>query len=234
MILSSGQAIVVQVEVFSILLVTAGIFLFLFMVNAAIVKSDPLAKPKGLVLIGMLYYEFIQGLTNDNMGKKTAVKYGPYIGAIAMFMAVSNLSGLIGLSQPTANYSVTLTLALITFFLIQSTKIHYNGVWGYIKGFFEPFAPFVVMNLFGLVAPLLSMSLRLFGNITSGGTLMQLFYLFTGFLSSLFPFIGNFNFIGVFLAPFLHSYFDIFSGLIQMYIFIMLTTIFIGNEIPQE
>ena len=76
MILSSGQAIVVQVEVFSILLVTAGIFVFLFMVNSAITKSDPLAKPKGLVLIGMLYYEFIQGLTNDNMGKKTAVKYG--------------------------------------------------------------------------------------------------------------------------------------------------------------
>ena len=234
MILLSGQTIAMQVEVFSILLVTAGIFVFLFFVNNAIAKSDPLAKPKGLVLIGMLYYEFIQNLTNDNMGKKSAKQYGPYIGAIAMFMAVSNLSGLIGLSQPTANYSVTLTLALITFFLLQGTKIHYNGVWGYIKGFFEPFAPVVVMNLFGLVAPLLSMSLRLFGNITSGGTLMQLFYLFTGFLSSLFPFIGNFNFIGVFLAPFLHSYFDIFSGLIQMYIFIMLTTIFIGNEIPQE
>jgi len=50
----------------------------------------------------------------------------------------------------------------------------------------------------------------------------------------LIPVVGEFNFLGVILAPALHVYFDIFSGLIQTYIFIMLTTIFIGNELPQE
>jgi F-type H+-transporting ATPase subunit a len=101
-------------------------------------------------------------------------------------------------------------------------------------GFFQPFAPFVIMNVFGLVAPLISMSLRLFGNITSGSVLMLLFYTFTQWQTKLvLPFV-DFNFIGIATAPFLHLYFDIFTGFIQTYIFISLTTIFIGIELPQE
>jgi len=90
------------------------------------------------------------------------------------------------------------------------------------------------MNVFGLVAPLISMSLRLFGNITSGSVLMLLFYTFTQWLSKLIlPFV-DFNIIGIATAPFLHLYFDLFAGFIQTYIFISLTTIFIGIELPQE
>jgi len=117
--------------------------------------------------------------------------------------------------------------------LIQSTKIRTNGIKGYLHGFIEPFPPFIIMNFFGTIAPLVSMSLRLFGNITSGSIIMTLFYTFTGFLSGLVPLIGGFDFIGVAVAPILHAYFDVFAGFIQTYIFIMLTTIFIGNELPQ-
>lgn len=234
MSLLSVSPIKLQIEVLSIVIITTVILTLLFFINRAIVKSDPLSKPKGLVLLGMIYYQMMDKLTTENMGAKAAKKYSPYIASLALYMAISNLASLVGFNQPTSNYSVTLTLALITFFLIQRTKIKSSGIVGYFKGFFEPFAPFVIMNVFGMFAPLLSMSLRLFGNITSGGTLMQLFYIFTAYISSLFPIIGGFNFLGVVLAPALHVYFDIFSGLIQTYIFIMLTTIFIGNELPQE
>jgi F-type H+-transporting ATPase subunit a len=234
MTLLSVSPLKIQVEVISIVAITAIIFVLLFLVNRAIVKSDPLEKPKGILLLGMIYYQMMDKLTTENMGAKAALKYSPYIASIALYMAISNLASLVGFNQPTSNFSVTLTLALITFYLIQSTKIRTNGIVGYFKGFFEPFAPFVIMNVFGMFAPLLSMSLRLFGNITSGGTLMQLFYIFTAYISNLIPVVGKFNFLGVILAPALHVYFDIFSGLIQTYIFIMLTTIFIGNELPQE
>lgn len=234
MTLLSINPLKIQIEVISIVVITSVIFVLLFLINQAIKKSDPLSKPKGLVLLGMIYYQMMDKLTSDNMGTKAAKKYSPYIASLALYMAISNLASLVGFNQPTSNYSVTLTLALITFFLIQRTKVKANGIVGYFKSFFEPFAPFVIMNVFGMFAPLLSMSLRLFGNITSGGTLMQLFYIFTAYLSSLFPIVGGFNFLGVVLAPALHVYFDIFSGLIQTYIFIMLTTIFIGNELPQE
>lgn len=234
MTLLSVSPLKIQIEVFSIIVITTIIFILLFFINRAIIKSDPLEKPKGLLLLGMIYYQMMDKLTTDNMGVKAALKYSPYIASLALYMAISNLASLVSFNQPTSNFSVTLTLALITFFLIQSTKVRTNGIVGYFKSFFEPFAPFVIMNLFGMVAPLLSMSLRLFGNITSGATLMQLFYIFTAYISSIVPILGKFNFLGVILAPALHVYFDVFSGLIQTYIFIMLTTIFIGNELPQE
>ena len=229
-----GTVITVQVEVFSILIIASALIVFFLFANRSLQKADPFEKPKGIVLICTILVGFFEKLTIDNMGAKAAKKYAPYIGALALFMVVSNLSGLLGLAQPTANYSVTLTLALITFILIQRTKIKTNGIKGYLHGFIEPFPPFIVMNFFGTIAPLISMSLRLFGNITSGSIIMTLVYTFTGFLSGFIPVIGGFDFVGVALAPILHAYFDVFAGFIQTYIFIMLTTIFIGNELPQE
>ncbi len=229
-----GTVITVQVEVFSILIIASALIVFFLFANRSLQKADPFEKPKGMVLICTILVGFFEKLTIDNMGAKAAKKYAPYIGALALFMVVSNLSGLLGLAQPTANYSVTLTLALITFILIQRTKIKTNGIKGYLHGFIEPFPPFIVMNFFGTIAPLISMSLRLFGNITSGSIIMTLVYTFTGFLSGFIPVIGGFDFVGVALAPILHAYFDVFAGFIQTYIFIMLTTIFIGNELPQE
>ncbi len=229
-----GTVITLQVEVFSILIIASALLIFFIFANHSLQKADPFEKPKGLVLICTILVGFFEKLTSDNMGVKAAKTYAPYVGALALFMVVSNLSGLLGLAQPTANYSVTLTLALITFILIQRTKIKTNGVKGYLHGFIEPFPPFIVMNFFGTVAPLISMSLRLFGNITSGSIIMTLVYTFTGFLSGFIPVIGGFDFVGVALAPILHAYFDVFAGFIQTYIFIMLTTIFIGNELPQE
>jgi len=223
-----------QIEMITILVVMSIIFTFLFAMNREIKKADPLAKPGPFLTVGIVYYTMFKGLVKDNMGKHANKNYAPYIAAIAMFMFISNILGLIALPSPTANYSVTLTLALITFVLIQYTKISQNGFLGYLKAFLEPYPPFIIMNLFGTIAPLISMSLRLFGNITSGSVLMLLFYTFTQYVSKLLiPFI-DFNFIGIVTAPFLHMYFDLFAGLIQTYIFISLTTIFIGIELPQD
>lgn len=224
----------IQVEVFSILLITSLLLVLFWLIGNAANKSEITDKPKGLLLLGIIYHDFIHGLVKDNMGKKAAIVYAPYIGAIALYLVVSNLSGLTGLATPTANYSVTLSLALISFILIQKTKLKTNGIKAYLHGFIEPIPPFIIPNLFGTIAPLISMSLRLFGNLTSGSVIMTLVYIFTAYLSSHVPLIGGFNFIGVVVAPVLHAYFDVFSGLIQTYIFISLTTIFIGNELPQE
>jgi F-type H+-transporting ATPase subunit a len=229
-----ATVVTVQVEVFSILIVSSGLMIFFLIASKAFKKVDPFEKPKGIVLFCTILVGFFDQLTIDNMGKKAARIYAPYIGALALFLVVSNLSGLFGLAPPTANYSVTLTLALISFVLIQSTVYKVGGLKNFFHRFIEPFPPFIIMNLFGTIAPLVSMSLRLFGNITSGTILMTLFYTFTGFISGMFPVIGKIDFIGITIGPFLHAYFDVFVGFIQTYIFIMLTTIFIGNEIPQD
>lgn len=226
--------ITVQAEVFSIFILVTLLFIFFFIANKKIRKADPFEKPKGIVLLCAIYVQAMSKLTSDNMGPTAAKNFAPYIGVLALFMFTSNISGLFGLSAPTANYSVTLTLAGISFIMIQTTVYKSVGFKQFFHRFIEPFPPFIIMNFFGTIAPLISMSLRLFGNITSGAIIMTLFYTFTGWVSGLVPMIGGFNFIGIVLAPFLHAYFDVFAGLIQTFIFITLTTIFIGNELPSK
>lgn len=183
--------------------------------------------------------ELIDNTVTNTVDKKHAKRLAPYIGTIAIYIFVSNISGLFGLFSPTQNYSVTLSLALITWIMIQYTSIKENGLKAYLHGYIEPFAFLIIPNFFGRIAPLISMSLRLFGNILSGAIIMSLVYSFTGFISSSIVGLfasgaGVFNFIGPFVAPVLHAYFDVFSGFIQMFIFITLTMVFIGNELPQE
>ena len=54
---------------------------------------------------------------------------------------------------------------------------------------------------------------------------MELVYNATSLLSGLIPVIGQINFMGPVIAPALHAYFDVFAGVLQTYIFIMLTTV---------
>ncbi len=233
-----GLQIQIQAEVFSILIVTSVILALIYAVNRAVKQADPLAKPKGLVLVGVLYVQMMSGITQGNMGAKAGRVYAPYIGSLALYLFISNISGLFGLAPPTANYSVTLTLTLITFFMIQRTVYLTGGLKQFFHRFIEPYPPFIIMNIFGVIAPLISMSLRLFGNITSGGIIMTLVYAFTGFVSAQIlgfaPALAQIDFIGPFIAPALHAYFDVFVGFIQMFVFISLTTVFIGNELPAQ
>ena len=219
-----------QVEVYSILIITIGLSIA-FYVGGKRLNNLPLTeKPRGGVLKAILYVKTISDFTIQNMGEKHGRRMAAYIGSVFIYILVANMFGLTGLAAPTSNYSVTLVLAIITFLLIQHAKIDANGVKGYVKGFFETFFPFVIPNFFGTVAPLISLSLRLFGNVLSGTVIMTLLYTFTGWISSFIPGIGGFNFFGVIVAPVLHLYFDMFSAFLQAFIFISLTSILIAVE----
>ena len=219
-----------QSEQFSILFLTVLLGILFYIVGTKLKVLDIKKKPEGVAFIGVLYVETMTKLTVDNMGEKHGKKMAAYIGAVFIMIVVFNMSGLLGLSAPTSNFSVTLTLALITWIMIQWAKVSANGVGGYFKSFFEPFVPFVIPNVFGAIAPLISLSLRLFGNILSGTVIMTLLYSFTAWLSSFVPLIGGFNFVGVVVAPVLHLYFDLFSAFLQAFIFISLTSIMIAVE----
>lgn len=219
-----------QSEQFSILILTVLLGVLFYFVGKKLKGLNTKKKPKGLALVGVLYVETLSNLTVDNMGEKHGKRMSAYIGAIFIMLIVFNMSGLLGLDAPTSNFSVTLTLALISWLMIQAAKVDANGWGGYFKSFFEPFVPFVIPNIFSAIAPLISLSLRLFGNILSGAVVMTLLYSFTGWLSSLVPLIGGFNFVGVVVAPVLHLYFDLFAAFLQAFIFISLTSIMISVE----
>lgn len=160
----------------------------------------------------------INGLTKSTMGEKN-IGFAPYMGALAIFLAIANLSGLVGLRPPTADLNTTLALALLTFFLTQFFGIKSKGVGGYLKGFFEPMPFLLPLNIIGELANPVSLSFRLFGNMLGGLIIMGLLY------SAL---MGLFSFLGIGIPIIFHLYFDVFSGLLQTFIFVMLSMVFIS------
>ena len=224
----------VQPTGFSILIITAVIIVFLIFINGKLKKFDPMDEPKGIVLLMMVAVQTIDNMVKEKTNEKVARTLTPYMLTVALYLFMANISGLFALETPTSNYSVTLVLAAITCILIEVYSAKARGTKSYIKTWFEPFAPFVVLNLFSKMSTLLSLSLRLFGNILSGGILMSVIYQMLASVSKMIPFMGEFNILGVVVAPVLHFYFDLFSGAMQAFIFITLTISFIGKELPKE
>lgn len=207
----------------SLLIVVLVLTVFCIVANRVIKKADPDEVPGTFLNIIEYLVQTVDNLTRTNMGEKHGWKFSNYIGTLFVFLVTANLSGLFGLRPPTADYGVTLGLALITFVLI-----HYNGFkyqkMGHITKLFDPVI-LTPINIIGEFATPLSMSLRLFGNILSGTVMMGLLY-------GLLPMLLQFFIWPVFGG--LHAYFDVFSGAIQSYVFCMLTMVFIAQNFDEE
>ena len=215
-------------ELLSSLVVTLILAILFIHTGKKVQETDPLTRPKGIVLVAetgiKMMYDYMKGL----MPRKFEKNYYPYFTMLFAFLVVSNLWGLLGFEAPTTNYSITFALAFITFILIQWNSIKHNGVWPYVKDKIWP-----PTNLIGMVSPLLSLSIRIFANLLSGSFIMSLLYAAT---SALVKFLVHipFNFIGPIVAPVLHLYFDVFSGVIQALVFVTLSSILIAIENPDE
>ena len=225
----------VQTTVYSIIIVTVFMSVLILLLNRALVKFDPLSKPTGVVLLMIMAVDFLSNLIKGAIkDKKVSDTLIPYFLTIIVYIFLSNIAGLFSIECPTSNYSVTLTLAALTCILIEVCSFKTKGGKKYAKGWFEPMAPFVVMNVISKLSTLLSLSLRLFGNILAGGILMSVIYQLFAQVSALVPVIGKFNFVAIIIAPVLHFYFDLFSGVMQAFLFTNLSANFIGNELPKE
>ena len=154
-------------------------------------------------------------------GESKAPKFRNYVSALFLFILACNLSGLLGLRPPTADYGVTFPLAIITWVMIQYNGFKYQK-FGKIKGLFEPIFLFFPMNLISEFSTPVSMSLRLFGNILSGTVMTGLIY---GLLPKVLTLIW---------PAALHIYLDVFSGAIQTYVFCMLTMCFVSDAIGDQ
>ena len=223
-----------QTSVYSIVIITVFMAVLLFFINRKLRDFDPLSEPKGIVLLMIVFAKMSDNMVKGKTNDKIAEKLTPYIMTVASYIFLSNIAGLFALETPTSNLSVTLVLAAITCVLIEVYSAKTRGMKDYIKSWFEPFAPFVILNIMSKFSTLLSLSLRLFGNILSGGILMSVIYQMLGSISKMIPLIGKFNLVGVLVAPVLHFYFDLFSGVMQAFIFITLTISFIGKELPSK
>lgn len=217
-----GQTLWITTTHVSLLIVVIALTVFAILANKAIKKAKPEDVPGPFLNVIEMLVEAVDNLTKSNMGSRGA-QFSNYIGTLFAVILLSNISGLFGLRPPTADYGVTLPLALITFVLIHFNGFKYEKA-GHITKLFQPVL-LTPINIIGEVATPLSMSLRLFGNVLSGTVMMGLIY-------GLVPKI-----IQAFLWPLfgvLHVYFDVFSGAIQSYVFCMLTMVFIAQNFPED
>lgn len=217
-----GQTLWITTTHVSLLIVVLALTVFALFANRAIKKANPEDVPGPFLNVLELIVELIDSMTRSNMGKRAA-KFSNYIGTLFIVVICCNVSGLFGLRAPTADYGVTLPLALITFVLIHYNGFKYEKV-GHVTKLFSPVV-LTPINIIGEVATPISMSLRLFGNVLSGTVMMGLIY---GLVPKL---------IQAFLWPVfgvLHVYFDVFSGAIQAYVFCMLTMVFIAQNFPED
>ena len=181
--------------------------------------------------------EKAQGLVNDNMGKRFAA-FAPFVAAIMAMSAFSSLSALLGLFPPTSDMNIVAGWAILVFVLITYYKLK-GGLWNYIKGFFEPVFIFAPFNVIGEFATPVSMSFRHYGNVLSGVVISTLVAFALQNVSNMVlgwlpGFLGEIPFLQVGIPAILSLYLDIFSGLMQAFIFAMLTMLYIATGAPEE
>lgn len=177
--------------------------------------------PKGFQNFIEIIVSGMNKLVENTMGAKNK-SFAPYFGMLFIFILISNLSGLVTLRPPTADVATTLAMAIITFGMIQFFGMKEKGLFGYIKSFFQPIWALFPLNVIGELANPISLGFRLFGNILGGTIILALYY-------TLIPWAV----LKVGIPVLLHGYLDVFAGILQAFIFVMLSMTFVAGAMEE-
>ena len=172
-----------------------------------------------------------------NMGEKFRYMI-PFVAALFATSVVSNLISLVGLRSQTSDLSTEAAWAVVVFIMITAQKIKTSVFGGYLKGFTQPIPVMTPFNILSELATPVSMACRHFGNILSGVVINGLIYgalaVASSALLGLIPglvgdVLSQIPVLDVGIPAILSVYFDWFSGIMQAFIFCMLTVMYIAN-----
>ncbi len=194
-------------------------FLFVFALFVRLKLNSFKKVPSGFQNFIELAVESMHNFTAGTMGEEYAY-FGNYFFGLFIFILCANLSGLVYLRPPTADLATTLPFALTTVFLLHYMGI-VKGKKQYFKAYLEPMPLFLPLNIIGELARPISLSFRMFGNILGGAIMLGLVY-------AMFP-----PYLKIAIPSFLHIYFDLFAGVLQAFIFCILSMTFIREKIPE-
>ena len=188
-------------------------------------------------LIAEWIVEKCKNMVHTNMGDYFK-GFVPFIAAIMGLSALSSLLSLLGLFPPTSDMNVVAGWAILVFGLITYYKFK-AGPLKYLKSYAEPVPFLAPMNIISEVATPVSMAFRHYGNILSGSIISVLIAAALGGLSNLVlgwlpGVLGEIPFLRIGIPAVLSLYFDIFSGLLQAFIFATLTMMYVSGGFPQE
>jgi len=166
---------------------------------------------------------FIRNLCRNFIGETHYRKYVPYIGTLFLFLCMANMLTVLNfipglrLYTPTKDINVALPLAVMTILIVLYSSLRYKGPGGTIKDLFRPIPPMFPFKLMEYITKPMSLCLRLLGNMVAAFLIMELI----------------FHYLGLIAAPF-SAYFDIFDAILQAYIFVFLTCLYIGEAVESE
>src|SRR6202140_5026152 len=196
------------------------VFLFLVVVFFLVRAGLSVDKPGGLQHVFEAAHDFIEGQSEEIIGHHSE-RYTPFLMTLTFFILICNLLGLIpGFESPTAVPVVPLGCAICAFVYYQAHGVKHAGI-AYLKHFASPMpalAPLMVPSeLISHLARVLSLTIRLYANMFAGDMVTLVF-------SSLVP-------IGV---PILFLGLHIGVSLLQTYIFVLLTTVYLAGAVAEE
>jgi F-type H+-transporting ATPase subunit a len=196
-------------------------FVIIIILLAAILLSR---KMKILPEKGQNILELIVGGLEDFMVEITGPEgrtFFPYIATVFLYILMCNLLGLIpGFLSPTANLNTTLSLAICTFVMTHFIGIKFHGI-RYIKHFVGPvwpLAPLIfVIELIGHFARVMSLSVRLFGNIFGKEKILGIL----------------FGLVGLYLVPLPMLFLGILVSFIQAVVFMLLSIVYFAGAMEE-
>jgi len=197
------------------MLLTATIVIVL----AKVAMSNLNVVPKGSQNLMEAYLQGVQAMGADVMGKVEARRYLPLVATIGLFVGIANLIGVIpGFEAPSASLNFTLALALIVFVYYNYEGIRRQGLFSYFKHFFGP-VWWLAWLMFPIeivshISRIISLSFRLFGNVKGDDMFLMVLLMLAPWLLPMVPFA---------LLTFM--------ALLQAFIFMMLTYVYLGGAV---
>jgi F-type H+-transporting ATPase subunit a len=219
-------------------------------------RKEYLQRPHGVLMVGEWYCEFCQKFATSKMGDNF-IDMGGYFMTLFAYLFLAFNWGLTGMTSVIDWLAAPLCLSIIMFTLIQVQAIKTNH-WHYFHRYIEPIALFLPINLVTMWTPIISTSMRLFGNCLSGTIIMALLQWALGKASAgIWSAMGvtgqvvgwsdyfngltsspTFTWTSIFLAPIpmgiLNLYFSLFSAFVQTTVFSTLTALWIAQEAPAQ
>lgn len=166
--------------------------------------------------------EFINNTVKNAVGHHWKA-FAPYLGTVLLFLILANTISVFNiipgegfkLRPPTRNINTTACLAIMSIAIVIYAKIRYKKVNGFLRSFLEPTPVMLPFNILEYFIKPTSLALRLFGNILGAFIVMELIYMA----------------MPAFIPAALSIYFDLFDGILQAYVFVFLTSLYIAEAV---
>ena len=197
--------------------------------------------PEGKQNFIEMIVDLINNMVKSTIGHHWKV-FAPYLGSVMFFLFVANIISIFNIIPkfdflkftnishgketeyvfqivpPTKDINVTAALALMTITIVIGAGIYYKGLLGWLKSFLKPLPFMLPFNILDYFIKPFSLCLRLFGNILAAFAIMEMLYMV----------------VKPVVPAALGIYFDLFDGILQAYIFVFLSSLYIGEVVEEH